>query len=59
MRAINGNQHVNNLVLSHLSKGNNLVKNKTLELNLIMNQEKADVMSVVEANLGHQSNLIF
>ena len=23
-----------------------------------MNQEKADVMSVVEANLGHQSNLI-
>ena len=28
------------------------------ELKLIMNQEKADVMSVVEANLGHQSNLI-
>ena len=58
MRAINGNQHVNKLVLSHWSKGNNLVKNKTSELNLIMNQDKADVMSVVEANLGHQSNLI-
>ena len=58
MRAINGNQHVNKLVLSHWNKGNSLFKNKMSELKLIMNQEKADVMSVVEANLGHQYNSI-